>query len=517
MTESELFSSGCDNHNEEHYHDNTVDCGNVSSRSAISVCLGFLLTPKRIEDILCALQIINACLCISLPLSPILYLHGSVESFPCNTGWYWFCPQTVSLLSSVATIPSSISAFLVRPSALLVEKYQRGVEVMQSLEMPPIGGYVNEAGSRAGEKIVLLGASALNALSWFKLPSFNWTWSAGGVGGDSDWTINNYFSNIVGGGGSKETVHERVIERVVREVPDWSKVDLSGLRDELKRELKGYVDSLMAERKKEAVDENRSRSLSAEEIENILNLLLEKLRAGDYFKLDLTEDNLRSIFLDMRQRFLQDNEVFMSQLITSIQGSLDLSSWDEKLRELKRQILGTTEELSGLREDGERIRAEMVREDDLKALKETLMTYINEMIKLRVTEVVSVHLVNIKNTESLSGPDNKVDSTTVSTTNDDEVRRLIAGALKVYDADKTGLSDYALESAGGQVLSTRCTENYHTKSAQISVFGIPLWYPSNTPRTAIQPNVLPGNCWAFQGFPGFLGEKRLITPFNFDY
>ncbi|KAH8272798.1 hypothetical protein KR018_000050 [Drosophila ironensis] len=92
---------------------------------------------------------------------------------------------------------------------------------------------------------------------------------------------------------------------------------------------------------------------------------------------------------------------------------------------------------------------------------------------------------------------------------EEEVRQIVKTVLAIYDADKTGLVDFALESAGGQILSTRCTESYQTKSAQISVFGIPLWYPTNTPRVAISPNVQPGECWAFQGFPGFL--KTLLT------
>lgn len=91
-----------------------------------------------------------------------------------------------------------------------------------------------------------------------------------------------------------------------------------------------------------------------------------------------------------------------------------------------------------------------------------------------------------------------------------KIKKIIEKALELYDADKTGLVDYALESAGGQVLSTRCTENYHIKSAQISIFGIPLWYPSNTPRIAISPTVQPGECWAFQGFPGFLGKLKFL-------
>lgn len=53
----------------------------------------------------------------------------------------------------------------------------------------------------------------------------------------------------------------------------------------------------------------------------------------------------------------------------------------------------------------------------------------------------------------------------------------------------------------------RCTENFNVRTAQLSIFGVPLWYKSNTPRTVISPAVQPGECWAFQGFPGFLVLK----------
>ena len=39
---------------------------------------------------------------------------------------------------------------------------------------------------------------------------------------------------------------------------------------------------------------------------------------------------------------------------------------------------------------------------------------------------------------------------------------------------------------GGTVVSTRCSETYYRKTALVSVFGIPLWYTSNSPRTVIQ-------------------------------
>jgi SUN domain-containing protein 1/2 len=90
---------------------------------------------------------------------------------------------------------------------------------------------------------------------------------------------------------------------------------------------------------------------------------------------------------------------------------------------------------------------------------------------------------------------------------EDDIIRIVKNVLAIYDADKTGLVDYALESAGAEIVSTRCTENYRIKTAEISFLGIPLWYRSNTPRTVISPSVNVGECWAFEGFPGFLVIK----------
>ncbi|XP_076841143.1 SUN domain-containing protein 2 isoform X2 [Brachyhypopomus gauderio] len=85
-----------------------------------------------------------------------------------------------------------------------------------------------------------------------------------------------------------------------------------------------------------------------------------------------------------------------------------------------------------------------------------------------------------------------------------EVERIVHRALSLSRADGTGMADYALESAGASVISTRCSETYRTRSACLSLFGIPLWYHSETPRTVTQPEVYPGKCWAFRGSEGFL-------------
>ncbi|XP_042161396.1 SUN domain-containing protein 1 isoform X6 [Oncorhynchus tshawytscha] len=87
---------------------------------------------------------------------------------------------------------------------------------------------------------------------------------------------------------------------------------------------------------------------------------------------------------------------------------------------------------------------------------------------------------------------------------EEHVQLMVKNALKLYSQDRTGLVDYALESGGGNILGTRCSETFETKTALMSLFGLPLWYFSQSPRVVIQPDVHPGNCWAFQGSHGYL-------------
>ncbi|XP_033501173.2 SUN domain-containing protein 1 isoform X5 [Epinephelus lanceolatus] len=87
---------------------------------------------------------------------------------------------------------------------------------------------------------------------------------------------------------------------------------------------------------------------------------------------------------------------------------------------------------------------------------------------------------------------------------EEQVKVIVQNALRLYSQDRTGLVDYALESGGGSILSTRCSETYETKTALMSLFGLPLWYFSQSPRVVIQPDVYPGNCWAFKGSQGYL-------------
>ena len=83
-----------------------------------------------------------------------------------------------------------------------------------------------------------------------------------------------------------------------------------------------------------------------------------------------------------------------------------------------------------------------------------------------------------------------------------EFDRLVADALRVYDSDKTGMFDFALESAGGTIVSTRCTDPHTPHSAVYSVMGVPIWWENTSPRSILQPGSSPGQCWAFKGSQG---------------
>ncbi|CAH1645674.1 unnamed protein product [Spodoptera littoralis] len=86
---------------------------------------------------------------------------------------------------------------------------------------------------------------------------------------------------------------------------------------------------------------------------------------------------------------------------------------------------------------------------------------------------------------------------------------------------QNGLVDYALESAGGQVVSTKCTELYQIKTKQYSILGLPVWWVYTSPRYALTPGAMPAECWAFQGFPGYLVVRTYaiieVTGFSLEH
>ncbi|XP_038275194.1 SUN domain-containing protein 1 isoform X12 [Dermochelys coriacea] len=125
-------------------------------------------------------------------------------------------------------------------------------------------------------------------------------------------------------------------------------------------------------------------------------------------------------------------------------------------------------------------------------------------IELQILKNITLHMSITNQKPTSEVVTSAVNNAVTSGITEAQARIIVNNALKLYSQDKTGMVDFALESGGGSILSTRCSETYETKTALISLFGIPLWYFSQSPRVVIQPDIYPGNCWAFKGSQGYI-------------
>ncbi|GAA50480.1 SUN domain-containing protein 2 [Clonorchis sinensis] len=135
------------------------------------------------------------------------------------------------------------------------------------------------------------------------------------------------------------------------------------------------------------------------------------------------------------------------------------------------------------------------------SVEEALDSKLSELVKQSTREALDR---TIRET-AISGYAPSVDTSVAQT---DElksrvfVQKLIDAALERFAADRVGMADFALESAGGSIVGTRCTRTYTERAALFTIFGIPLARLSNSARTILQPSNNPGDCWAFHGSTG---------------
>jgi SUN domain-containing protein 1/2 len=128
-------------------------------------------------------------------------------------------------------------------------------------------------------------------------------------------------------------------------------------------------------------------------------------------------------------------------------GDSQFSSVDESVRTIKNWSSSIFVAKSDLEERLKLVEANGNRAFQLQLDQNAgiLMNEINEEIKKQVSLSVAAKA------KDLEGSKLRV----TGGLSEGEVVKIVKGVLAVYDADKTGLVDFALESAGGQVLSTR--------------------------------------------------------------
>ncbi|XP_015420466.1 PREDICTED: SUN domain-containing protein 1 isoform X3 [Myotis davidii] len=169
---------------------------------------------------------------------------------------------------------------------------------------------------------------------------------------------------------------------------------------------------------------------------------------------------------------------------------------DAQVRETVRLLLSNDQQDGSLDWLLQKLSAQFVSKADLQALLREL--------ELQILKNITHHISVTRQGPTSEAIMAAVTSEGTSGITEAQARVIVNNALKLYSQDKTGMVDFALESGGGSILSTRCSETHETKTALISLFGIPLWYFSQSPRVVIQPDIYPGNCWAFKGSQGYL-------------
>ncbi|XP_005997026.1 SUN domain-containing protein 1 isoform X3 [Latimeria chalumnae] len=138
-------------------------------------------------------------------------------------------------------------------------------------------------------------------------------------------------------------------------------------------------------------------------------------------------------------------------------------------------------------------------------------------LEMRILKNITLYRAEFKQMPTAEVVTGAITNVGITGITEEQARVIVKNALNLYSQDKTGMVDFAMESGGGSILSTRCSETYETKTALMSLFGIPLWYFSQSPRVVIQPDIHPGNCWAFKGSQGYLVVRLslLIYPTAF--
>ncbi|CAO2640624.1 SUN domain-containing protein 3 [Lemmus lemmus] len=99
-------------------------------------------------------------------------------------------------------------------------------------------------------------------------------------------------------------------------------------------------------------------------------------------------------------------------------------------------------------------------------------------------------------------------------TTTEEVSNLVHYVLKKFRGDQIQMADYALKSAGASVIEAGTSESYKNNKAKLYWHGIGLLNYEMPPDMILQPDVHPGNCWAFPGSQGHILIKlaRKIIP-----
>ncbi|XP_052023453.1 SUN domain-containing protein 1 isoform X2 [Apodemus sylvaticus] len=234
-------------------------------------------------------------------------------------------------------------------------------------------------------------------------------------------------------------------------------------------------------------------------LEDVLRKLTEKSEA---IQKELEETRLRAgrdeeqPLLDRVQHLELELNLLRSQLSDWQHLRTSCAQADARIQETVQLMFSEDQQGGSLEWLIQKLSSRFVSKDELQVLLRDL--------ELKLLQNITHHITVTGQAPTSEAIVSAVNQAGISGITEAQAHAIVSNALKLYSQDKTGMVDFALESGGGSILSTRCSETYETKTALLSLFGVPLWYFSQSPRVVIQPDIYPGNCWAFKGSQGYL-------------
>ncbi|XP_009979457.1 PREDICTED: SUN domain-containing protein 2, partial [Tauraco erythrolophus] len=334
-----------------------------------------------------------------------------------------------------------------------------------------------------------------NVLSTLSLPAFPW-WGAGkrsssDVPEAGDLTVLDQGQS--GGPGRGLWEKHRLLARfqALEKRFEVLEADVSHLRTDTTSHLQGELDALRAQVQRDLDGRLEKMTQASQEMEARLLELNSEWHS-------LAQEGLRESF--------QQEVGKLEQEVAALRRELSSLKSDKEV--IGKQMEGILEQLKA-------VQAEMgvqfpvwisrflsqSRQDGLFLRHEDLQAELQALEHKILAKVLENQRLLAQGAQGGVGLTSRQEGTAGVT--EEQVRLIVGQALKRYSEDRVGMVDYALESAGASIINTRCSETYDAHTAVLSLFGIPLWYQSQSPRAILQSNVDPGNCWAFRGSQGF--------------
>ncbi|XP_012584643.1 PREDICTED: SUN domain-containing protein 1 isoform X4 [Condylura cristata] len=311
------------------------------------------------------------------------------------------------------------------------------------------------------------------------------------------------------------TVLLQKLQMRVDQMDSGSEGTLSLVKDVVRQHLKEINADGLLSSKADFMTFQQEHELRISNLEDTLRKLTEKSEA---IQKELEDIKLRTVsgvseeqhLLSMVEHLQMELGHLKSQLSNWQNLKTSCENGDTAHERVDAQVRETIKLMfSGDQQDGffewllQKFSSQFVSKDDLQILLRDL--------ELRILKNITHHISVTKQIPISETVVSAMNEAGVSGITEAQAHVIVNNALKLYSQDKTGMVDFALESGGGSILSTRCSETYETKTALISLFGIPLWYYSQSPRVVIQPDIYPGNCWAFKGSQGYLVVRLSMT------